>query len=110
MDTLVQLMVGVGMGAMLFMFFIGRDYLKSCGWLLGPFDPNLGYATEEELISEANKMALLVGALLVIGAFVGPTPLRRNWEVELMGAALGMLITYLALIGLASSRIKSSQR
>lgn len=37
------LLASVLMGVFVFLYFLARDHFKSLGWMLGPFDPNLGY-------------------------------------------------------------------
>lgn len=110
MEPHYQLLASVLMGVFVFLYFLARDYFKSLGWMLGPFDPNLGYPSEAKLISAANKTMLVIGALLMIWAFVGPSPYRRNWELEAMGLALGALACYVLLILLASFRSRSTRQ
>jgi len=33
-------------GDVVFLYFLARDDFKSLGWMLGPFDPNLGYPSD----------------------------------------------------------------
>ncbi len=110
MEPNYQLLASVLMGVFVFLYFLARDYFKSLGWMLGPFDPNLGYPSEAKLISAANKTMLVIGALLLIWAFIGPSPYRRNWELEAMGLALGALACYVLIILLASSRSRSTRQ
>jgi len=37
---------------------------------------------------------------------MGPSPYRRNWEIEVMGIGTGMLLAYVVIIRLAASRVK----
>jgi len=108
MEVQYQLLAGALMGVFVFLFFLARDYWKRLSWLFGTFDPNMGFASEVELISQANKTMLLLGALALIWAIVGPSLYRRNWEIEVMGLVLGMLVCYVLIIRLASSRIRSN--
>ncbi|HHA2861392.1 TPA: hypothetical protein ACOFDH_003868 [Stenotrophomonas maltophilia] len=110
MEPHYQLLASVLMGVFVFLFFLARDYFKSLGWMLGPFDPNLGYSSEAKLISAANKTMLVIGALLLIWAVIGPSAYRRNWELEAMGLALGALACYVLLILLASTRSRSTRQ
>lgn len=109
MEPHYQLLASALTGVFVFLYFLARDYFKSLGWLLGPFDPNLGYPSEAKLISAANKTMLVMGALLLLWAFVGPSPYRRNWGLQVMGLALGALVCYVLLIRLASSRSRSTR-
>lgn len=107
MDPLFQFLLSTMAGVFVFLFFVGREYLlRGLGWLLGSWDPNMGCATEDELISKANRNALLIAVLLLAWAFMGPSPYRRNWEIEVMGIGTGMLLAYVVIIRLAASRMK----
>ncbi|MCM2992944.1 hypothetical protein M3581_07800 [Stenotrophomonas maltophilia] len=106
MDPLIQFLLSTMGGVFVFLFFVARDYLRGLGWLLGSWDPNMGHATEDALISKANRSALLIAAVLLAWAFMGPSPYRRNWEIEVMGIGTGMLLAYVVIIRLAASRVK----
>lgn len=105
-DPLFQFLLSAMGGVFVFLFFVARDYLRGLGWLLGSWDPNMGHATEDALISKANRSALLIAAVLLAWAFMGPSPYRRNWEIEVMGIGTGMLLAYVVIIRLAASRVK----
>lgn len=110
MDPLFQFLSSAGVGAIFYLMFVAYRYWKSLGWLFGRWDPNLGFETEEELISAANRNALVTGVLLVAWAIAGPTSYRPSWGVEVMGMALGMLIAYVLLVSTASSRASTKRR
>ncbi len=40
------LLASVLTGMFVFLYFLARDDFKSLGWMLGPFDPNLGYPSD----------------------------------------------------------------
>ncbi|WP_286074693.1 hypothetical protein [Stenotrophomonas sp. 59] len=105
-DPVFQFLLSTMAGVFVFLFFVGREYLRGLGWLLGSWDPNMGCATEDELISKANRNALLIAVLLLAWAFMGPSPYRRNWEIEVLGIGTGMLLAYVVIIRLAASRVK----
>lgn len=106
MDPLVQFLLSLLAGAFLFLLAVGHDYWKRLRWLFG-WDPNLGHESADKLISIANRMAMVTTALLLVWAMTGPSPYRRNWEMEVWGLATGTLITYVAIILSALRRARA---
>lgn len=94
-------------GAVFFPLLAAYEYWRGLRWLFGWWDPNMGHATEDELISKVNRTALLFAALLLVWSFVGPSPYRRNWEIEVIGIGTGMLIAYVLIICTAAGRARN---
>ncbi|HDS0947796.1 TPA: hypothetical protein QDZ34_000404 [Stenotrophomonas maltophilia] len=110
MDSRFQVSLSTLAGAVFFLYFVADRYWKSFGWLLGRWDPNMGHATEDKLIKSANRTALIAALLLAVWAFVGPSPYRQTWAVEVMGTAIGMLTAYVLLVSRASLRAAAKRR
>lgn len=110
LDSLFQFLSGAGAGALLYLISVARPYWRGLRWLLGGWGTNFGHETEEDLISYANRTALLIGAVLVMLAIAGPSTYQRNWEIVMLGMALGMLIAHLLLVTTASSRAAAKRR
>ncbi|WP_288418585.1 hypothetical protein [uncultured Stenotrophomonas sp.] len=106
MNPLVQFLLSLLAGAFLFLLAVGHDYWKRLRWLFG-WGPNLGHESADKLISIANRTVLVTAALLLVWAVTGPSPYRRNWEMEVWGLAAGTLIAYVALILSASTRARA---
>lgn len=106
MNPLEQFLLSLLAGAFLFLLAVGHDYWKRLRWLFG-WDPNLGHESADKLISIANRTVLVTAALLLVWAVTGPSPYRRNWEMEVWGLVAGTLIAYVALILSASTRARA---
>ncbi|AWH19892.1 hypothetical protein [Stenotrophomonas sp. ZAC14D2_NAIMI4_6] len=110
MHPLLQFLLSALAGVVFLHYLVGRDYWRGFGWLIGRWDPNLGHASEDALITSAHRMMALMAALLLGWAIAGPSPYRDNWEMEVMGLAAGMLVTYVVIIARASVRAAGSPR
>lgn len=110
MHPLLQFLLSALAGVVSLHYLVARDYWRGFGWLIGRWDPNLGHAGEDALITSAHRMMALMAALLLGWAIADPSRYRDNWEVEVMGLVAGMLATYVVIIAKASLRAARSRR
>lgn len=93
-------------GVFVFLFFVVCEYLCGLGWLFGFWDLNMGYVIEDEFILKVNCSVLLIVVVFLVWVFMGFFFYCCNWEIEVMGIGIGMLLVYVVIICFVVLRVK----